>query len=57
MQSLCGKCNRYMKLINVRPVRLFCPTCEAVYSMPQGGEIELYKQIKCPLDGFELVLW
>ena len=33
--SQCGKCRRYMKLIASRPSRLYCPTCEDVYGMPQ----------------------
>ena len=33
--SQCGKCRRYMKLIASRPSRLYCPTCEDVYNMPQ----------------------
>ncbi len=32
-----------MKLITSRPMRLFCPTCEEVYALPQGGSIKLYK--------------
>lgn len=28
-----------------------------VYPMPQGGNIKLYKELTCPLDGFELVLY
>ncbi|KAK3283683.1 hypothetical protein CYMTET_8628 [Cymbomonas tetramitiformis] len=55
--SKCGICARYMKYIAARPSRLYCPTCEAVYAMPQGGMIKLYKEITCPLDGFELVLY
>lgn len=33
--SKCGRCSRYMKLIASRPSRLYCPTCEEVYNMPQ----------------------
>ncbi len=44
--SKCGKCRRYLKHIASRPVRLFCPTCDEVYSMPQGGAIKLY-QVRC----------
>lgn len=61
-----------------RPVRLYCPTCEETYSLPQNGAIkvppslrlmllvyvslssgffQLYKELTCPLDGFELVLF
>lgn len=29
--SKCGKCNRYMKYIDMRPMRLYCPTCEVIY--------------------------
>ncbi len=101
--SQCGKCRRYMKLIASRPSRLYCPTCEDVYNMPQvrcssvvcvhagigatrqasllpractgpacrpltqppthlphhsqGGSIKLYKELACPLDGFQLLLF
>lgn len=55
--SKCGKCFRYMKLIASRPSRLYCPTCEEVYAVPQGGTIKLYKELNCPLDGFQLVLF
>lgn len=55
--SKCGKCNRYMKLIPSRPSRLYCSTCEEVYAMPQGGSIKLYKELTCPLDDFQLVLF
>ena len=33
--SKCGKCLRYMKLISVRPMRIYCPTCEEVLDLPQ----------------------
>ena len=33
--SKCGKCLRYMKLISVRPMRIYCPTCEEVLNLPQ----------------------
>ncbi|GBG76124.1 hypothetical protein CBR_g21873 [Chara braunii] len=55
--SKCGKCMRYMKYIPLRPSRLFCPTCEDVYLLPQNGTIKLYKELTCPLDNFELVLF
>ncbi|KAJ4460313.1 putative DNA topoisomerase 3-beta-1 [Paratrimastix pyriformis] len=54
--SRCGKCHRYMNLISTRPARLFCPTCDESYNMPGEGTIKLYKEIRCPLDGFELVV-
>jgi DNA topoisomerase-3 len=53
----CGKCNRYMRYIPLKPQRLYCPTCEETYSLPQNGTIKLYKELKCPLDNFELVLF
>lgn len=53
----CGNCHRYMKYISVRPARLYCPTCEDVYPVPQGGTVKLYSGLTCPLDGFELALF
>ncbi|KAK9804028.1 hypothetical protein WJX73_004084 [Symbiochloris irregularis] len=55
--SKCGKCARYMKLISARPTRLYCPSCEEVLALPQGGTIKLYKGLSCPLDSYELVLF
>ena len=53
--SKCGKCARYMKLVASRPTRLYCPACEEVLALPQGGTIKLYKGLACPLDNYELV--
>lgn len=55
--SKCGKCRRYMKYIAARPSRLYCPACEEIYALPQGGAVKQYKGLECPLDGFELVLF
>ncbi|XP_026400715.1 DNA topoisomerase 3-beta-like [Papaver somniferum] len=55
--SKCGKCTRYMKYISIQPARLYCGTCEDVYYLPQKGTIKLYKEIVCPLDNFELLLF
>lgn len=56
--SKCGRCRRYMFLINLRPVRLHCRNCNETYPLPStGGTIKLYKELVCPLDSFELVLW
>ena len=55
--SKCGKCRRYMHFIALRPQRLHCRTCNETYTLPQGGTIKLYKELKCPLDNFELVLF
>ncbi|BHF63364.1 DNA topoisomerase 3-beta-1 [Sparganum proliferum] len=55
--SRCGKCRRYLKLVDSKPQRLHCPACNDTYTVPQNGSIRPYKEIKCPLDDFELVLW
>ena len=36
-------------------MRLYCPTCEEVLALPQGGAIKLFQGLACPLDGYELV--
>ena len=54
--SRCGKCRKFMNLIDKKPVRLYCRFCDDVYQLPSGGTVRLYKEITCPLDGFELVL-
>ncbi|OVA12979.1 DNA topoisomerase [Macleaya cordata] len=55
--SKCGKCVRYMKYISIQPSRLYCGTCEDVYYLPQKGTIKLYKELVCPLDNFELLIF
>ncbi|XP_065835336.1 DNA topoisomerase 3-beta-1-like [Oscarella lobularis] len=55
--SKCGICRHYMKLVTAKPTRLHCKTCDKTYRLPQNGAIKLYKELKCPLDEFELVLW
>ncbi|KAI8513789.1 DNA topoisomerase 3-beta-1, partial [Branchiostoma belcheri] len=55
--SRCGKCRRFMKYVQAKPSRLHCATCDETYNLPQGGTVKLYKEIKCPLDEFELVLF
>ena len=55
--SRCGKCQRYLKFIAARPQRMYCPNCNQTYSLPQGGSVKLYKEIKCPLDDFELLVF
>ncbi|KAI8047962.1 DNA topoisomerase [Gilbertella persicaria] len=55
--SKCGKCKRYMKYISLKPNRLHCATCDETYSLPLNGHIKLYKELTCPLDDFELVLY
>jgi len=53
--SRCGNCNKYLSVVDRRPVRMFCKNCDRVYKMPQNGQIKLYKELRCPLDNFELV--
>uniref|UniRef100_A0A8C5EUX9 DNA topoisomerase n=1 Tax=Gouania willdenowi TaxID=441366 RepID=A0A8C5EUX9_GOUWI len=55
--SRCGKCHRFMKYIQTKPSRLHCSHCDETYSLPQNGAIKLYKELRCPLDDFELLLW
>ncbi|KAK2121181.1 DNA topoisomerase 3-beta-1 [Saguinus oedipus] len=55
--SRCGKCHRFMKYIQAKPSRLHCSHCDETYTLPQNGTIKLYKELRCPLDDFELVLW
>ncbi|XP_046559637.1 DNA topoisomerase 3-beta-1-like [Haliotis rubra] len=55
--SRCGKCRRYMKYVQAKPSRLHCSMCDETYSLPQNGNIKLYKELRCPLDDYELVLW
>lgn len=55
--SKCGKCKHYMKYVQAKPSRLYCTSCDETYGLPQNGSIKLYKEHKCPLDDFELVLW
>ncbi|OZJ02901.1 hypothetical protein BZG36_04922 [Bifiguratus adelaidae] len=57
IMSKCGKCKRYMKYIGLKPQRLHCKTCDETYSLPQNGNIKLYRELKCPLDDFELLLF
>ncbi|XP_034948917.1 DNA topoisomerase 3-beta-1 [Chelonus insularis] len=55
--SRCGKCRRYMKYIQTKPSRLHCAHCNETYNLPQNGNIRIYKELKCPLDDFELLSW
>lgn len=52
--SRCGKCRRYMKYIQTKPARLHCVQCDETYSLPNGS-IRVYKELRCPLDDFELL--
>lgn len=55
--SRCGKCRRYMKYIQTKPARLHCSQCDETYTMPQKGIVRVYRELKCPLDDFELLAW
>ena len=54
--SRCGKCRRFMKLVQCKPQRLYCENCKDTYNLPQNGVIKLYRELKCPLDDFELLI-
>nr|CAB3267171.1 DNA topoisomerase 3-beta-1 [Phallusia mammillata] len=54
--SRCGKCRRFMKFIATAPPRLHCSTCDETYDLPARTNIKLYKELKCPLDEFELLM-
>lgn len=53
----CGKCNRFMTLIETKPVRLYCNNCQEAFSLPQNGNIIEYSGAVCPLDGFGLITY
>jgi DNA topoisomerase III len=55
--SRCGKCRRYMKYIQQKPARLHCSHCDETYALPIGGIARVYRELKCPLDDFELLAW
>ncbi|XP_043249264.1 DNA topoisomerase 3-beta-1 isoform X2 [Colletes gigas] len=55
--SRCGKCRRYMKYIQTKPSRMHCAHCNETYKLPKNGNIKIYKELKCPLDDFELLSW
>ncbi|CAG9310955.1 unnamed protein product [Blepharisma stoltei] len=52
----CGKCFRFMNYLPLRPCRLYCPNCEMTYKLPQNCTIKPYKEQKCPLDHFEILI-
>ncbi|XP_073954639.1 DNA topoisomerase 3-beta [Choristoneura fumiferana] len=55
--SRCGKCRRYMRYIQAKPTRLHCSHCDDTYGLPQNGTVRIYRELKCPLDDFELLSW
>lgn len=50
-------CSPPLALLQAKPSRLHCSHCDETYTLPQNGTIKLYKELRCPLDDFELVLW
>lgn len=44
-----------MKLITTKPERIVCPTCNETYNIPSGGTVKTYKEVQCPIDGFDLL--
>jgi len=44
-----------MKLIMAKPVRLHCASCDETLNVPQNCNIRLYKELRCPLDDYELL--
>ncbi|KAJ1613069.1 putative DNA topoisomerase III beta-1 [Cryptosporidium canis] len=56
--SRCGQCKRYMTYItNILPQRIYCSFCEIYLDIPQRGTIKIYKELKCPIDDYELLLF
>ncbi|CAN7994772.1 unnamed protein product [Ixodes hexagonus] len=55
--SRCGKCRRYLKLVASKPSRLHCVQCNDTHSIPQNGSVRTFRELKCPLDDFELLQW
>ncbi|KAF0307218.1 DNA topoisomerase 3-beta-1 [Amphibalanus amphitrite] len=55
--SRCGRCRRYMRLVESRPQRLHCQQCGHTLALPADGLVRVYNESKCPLDEFELVVW
>lgn len=55
--SRCGKCRRYIKLVETKPVRLHCVTCDETFAVPQNGVIREFQENRCPLDDFQLLTW
>ncbi|KAK6588006.1 DNA topoisomerase III beta [Cryptosporidium xiaoi] len=56
--SRCGQCKRYINyLANTFPQKLYCSYCDVYLNIPQKGSLKLYKELRCPLDDFELLLF
>lgn len=55
--SRCGKCRRFMKYIQTKPARLHCLQCDETYNLPGNMNVRTYKDLRCPLDDFELLAY
>lgn len=55
LYSRCGKCRRYMKYIQTKPSRLHCVQCDESYALPPNGTVHVYRELRCPLDEFQLL--
>lgn len=53
---LCGDCHRYTDLIEQYPLRVYCATCDKLYTVPMRGKLLELSSRKCPYDGWPLVL-
>lgn len=53
----CGRCRRYIKLVETKPVRLHCGACDETFAVPQNGVIREFQENRCPLDDFQLLVW
>jgi len=54
--SKCGDCKRFLKVVDRKPVRMFCNQCDRIFKMPQSGQLKEYKGLECPLDNYGLVM-
>jgi len=53
----CGLTNRYLHLIEARPPRLYNPSTEEVYKLPQGGGLKQCSGQICVVCQFEICLY
>lgn len=57
MTYRCGKCRRYIKLVETKPIRLHCVNCDETFAVPQNGIIREFHENRCPLDDYQLLMW
>lgn len=65
-----SQCECFARRNLVKTLRFYCsldecfsclsafwfPRCNRIFKMPQNGQMKLYKELKCPLDNFELLV-